>query len=260
MRSCTMCSYDQAQSQNWCSSIHYNGIVTRNRIPGNQRKFTKVAFYLCAWQAHLYETLYSDIRKFGSVKDSQFQFEISIHCHLTKLLQNDITPTGANQASDSLKSAILLMKLGPACCKTGSPMLQQENRDFDQFMTTRLRHAWHKFIELNSLASGGMKPNISTHNPFLYSQDQQGSGELFVSCHAAFWNPKGHESSKRERRNVRKLEGSKLLSKPNLKELEWTSEKSQETWSSVAIRSRIWQRSRYGHGWVIWIWYKMNLW
>ena len=71
MRSCTMCSYDQAQSQNWCSSIQYKNSHYEQDSGENQWKFTKVACYLCAWQAHLYETLYSEVQKCYS-KDSQF--------------------------------------------------------------------------------------------------------------------------------------------------------------------------------------------
>lgn len=132
---------------------------------------------------------------------------IKIYWWIIIILQNDdITPTGANRASDSLKSAILLMKLGPACCKTG-------HQCFNKKTGTSVNLWWHINKTASCLAHVDRiefhkhqeESNQTSDSWPIYSQDQQGSGELFVSCHGAFWNPRGHESS-RHQRNPRATE------------------------------------------------------
>ena len=92
------------------------------------------------------------------------------------------------------------MKLGPACCKTG-------HQCFNKKTGTSVNLWWHINETASCLAHVDRlefykhqeESNQTSDSWPIYSQDQQGSGELFVSCHAAFWNPRGHGSSRHPR-------------------------------------------------------------
>ena len=173
------------------------------------------------------------------------------HYHLTKWLQKRHNTYRSKPSFRLSEICNLIDEIGTSLLQNGSPMLQQENRHFGQSLMTHQRDCimlgtcWLTWIPQ---ASGGIKPNIR-----FMTYLQPGSARLrrtFCQLSCCFLKPQRPrilKASKKPQGNGEKLEGSKLPSKPNLKELE-----------HIAIQSRIGQTWRYGHGWATWIWYNLT--